>query len=255
MTLSARFFRWHRWLGWLVALQVLAWIAGGLAFTWLPFKPWVKGEEAVAKPQLEMPAQWAEHLARYVAASSAAGAQPPLAAVLAVHSVATASGAALRLRHATSETWLAASGGVLAAPDAQAIAAYARQLYRGEGALGEVIRLEQVPPRLLIVREAGARKNLWRTSFDDAIGTRLYFDGRSGELVAVRNDAWVLYDFFWRLHLMDYSEGEDFNHWLVRAASLLAFGFLLTGLVLSALALRRAWRQWRGRRRRQQTHA
>jgi hypothetical protein len=42
MTLASRFFRWHRWLGYLVALQVLAWVAGGVLFAWLPFQAWVK---------------------------------------------------------------------------------------------------------------------------------------------------------------------------------------------------------------------
>lgn len=32
MTWSARFFRWHRWLGYAVALQVLAWVLGGVVF-------------------------------------------------------------------------------------------------------------------------------------------------------------------------------------------------------------------------------
>jgi hypothetical protein len=236
MTLSARFFRWHRWLGWLVAVQVLAWIVGGVVFTWLPFKPWVKGEEAVTPPRQALPSHWAAQVARHMAGNSAL---PP---VIAVQSVATAGGPALRLRHADGDTWLSAHGGELPAPDATAIAGYARSLYRGQGTLAQVDQLAEVPARLLIVREAGASRNVWRASFDDALGTRLYFEGRSGQLLAVRNDAWALYDFLWRLHLMDYAHGEDFNHWLIKAASLLALGLVLTGLVLTALALRRNWR-------------
>ena len=106
-------------------------------------------------------------------------------------------------------------------------------------------RLQQVPARLGLVRELGARRDAWVARFDDALGTRLYFDGRSGELLAVRNEAWVWYDFFFRLHVMDYSEGEDFNNPLLRAAASAALLLVLTGLTLSALALRRAWRQRR----------
>src|SRR5262245_9090106 len=104
-TVSARFFRWHRWLGWLVAIQVLAWVAGGFVFTWLPFKSWVKAEDSVVRPQQPLPADWAVRLARHV--ENTAQSQP----VLAVSSVATATGPALRVRHAAGETWLAASGG------------------------------------------------------------------------------------------------------------------------------------------------
>ena len=77
------------------------------------------------------------------------------------------------------------------------------------------------------------------------MGTRLYFAGRSGELLAVRNDAWVVYDFFWRLHLMDYAGGEDFNNTLLRVSAVAVIGLVITGLVLSALALRRSWRRRR----------
>jgi hypothetical protein len=249
MTLSARFFRWHRWLGWLVALQVLAWVAGGLVFTWLPFKSWVKGEASVVKPQLPLPADWAEHVARHLARE---GPVPP---VLSVQSAATANGPALRLRHAKGDTWLSAAGGVLPVPDRPAIERLAQSLYRGEGRLADAQLLVDVPARLFIVRETGGRRNLWRASFDDALATRLYFDARSGELVAVRNDAWVLYDFFWRLHLMDYAEGEDFNHLLVQAAALTAFAMVITGLVLSVLALRRSWRTARRHRGGRDPHA
>lgn len=240
MRWPAKFFRWHRWLGWVIAIQVLAWVAGGVVFTWLPFASWVKAEAFVRKPQQTLPGDWAVALERHVSS------QPPGKPVLGLASAVTARGPAWRLRHADGDTWIAATGGLLPPPDAAAIGAFARRLYTGPGTLSEVRQLGEVPARALIVREAGGRRDLWRASFDDTLSTRLYFDGRSGELVAVRNDAWVLYDFFWRLHLMDYREGEDFNHPLVRGASLLALALVGTGIVLSVFALRRRRRQHRG---------
>lgn len=239
MTIGARFFRWHRWLAWLVALQVLAWVGGGLVFSWLPFKAWVKGEDFVRRPAQVLPAGWAGAVAQRLAQDGT----PPITAV---QSVVTAAGPALRLRHAEGEIWLQADGSPLPAPDAAAVERFARSLYTGPAQALSVQRLERVPPRAFIVREAPARGPLWRVSFDDTVGTRLYLDAAHGELVAVRNDAWVLYDFFWRLHLMDYGEGEDFNHPLIRAASLAAFALAFTGAVL---ALRAAWRAGRTARR------
>lgn len=236
MTIGARFFRWHRWLAWLVALQVLAWVGGGLVFSWLPFKAWVKGEDFVRRPAQVLPADWAAAVARQLEL-------PGTAPVTAVQSVVTAGGPALRLRHAKGETWLQADGQPVAPPDAAAVERFARSLYTGAPVALQVQRLDQVPARALIVREAPAGTPLWRASFDDAIGTRLYVGAAHGDLVAVRNDAWVLYDFFWRLHLMDYGEGEDFNHPLIRAASLAAIALVLTGAVLAVLALRRRWRR------------
>ena len=63
------------------------------------------------------------------------------------------------------------------------------------------------------------------------------------------NGAWVWYDFFWRLHIMDYAGGEDFNGTLLRLASLTALGLVLAGAVLAVLALRRRWRISRKARR------
>lgn len=235
-SLSARFFHWHRWLGWLVALQVLAWIAGGVVFTWLPFKPWVKAEDDIRRPVASLPDGWAAVVARHLE-------HHPLSPIQSVASIATPTGSALRVKHATSETWIALDGSRFQAPDAHHIARFARGLHKQDRSPVEVVHLESVPPRALIVQEAGARRNVWRASFDDRLHTRLYFDARSGELIAIRNDAWVLYDFFWRLHLMDYRGGEDFSHPLVKAASLAALALAVTGTTLAILALRRVLRR------------
>ena len=238
MRLAPLFFRWHRWLGYLVALQVLVWVAGGLVFAWLPFQGWVKGADLVSKPHQPLPPGWAGVVAM---------AQGTRGEVLSVQSVATAGGPALRLVRADGEQWLRAQGGELPPPEAADIERFARSLYKGGEVPLVAQRLAQAPRRLGLVRELAQRRDIWRASFDDALGTRLYFSGRGGELLAVRNEAWVWYDFFWRLHVMDYSEGEDFNNSLLRAASSAAIFLVLSGLVLLVLSLRRVWRR-RGHR-------
>lgn len=234
MRLSPLFFRWHRWLAYAVALQVLAWVLGGLLFAWLPFQGWVKGKDWVRAPHLALPADWAQGLA----AASLPGTAP-----LSVQSVATAQGAAWRVRRGGGDQWLLANGAPLPVPDAQAVQRFALSLYHGPGQLASVQRLAEVPRRLGLVRELGSHQQVWRASFDDALKTRLYMDATSGELLAVRTEAWVLYDFFWRLHVMDYSEGEDFNNPLLRGFSIGAVALVLTGSVLVTLALARAWRR------------
>ena len=236
MSLAARFFRWHRWIGYLVALQVLIWVLGGLTFAWLPFQPWVKGGDVLIKPQQPLPADWPSALAAL---------PPERGPLLALQSVATAAGPALKLRYGDGELWLSTAGGELPLAEAEAIRSFARTLYRGDATIEAVQRLPQAPRRLGLVRELGQRRDIWQARFADALQTRMYFDGRSGELLAVRNEAWVVYDFFWRLHVMDYEHGEDFNNLLLRGASIAAFGLVLTGLTLSMLALRRVWRRRR----------
>lgn len=233
MRWSSTLFRWHRWLGYGVALQVLAWMVGGLAFSWVPFQAWVKSGDAFRKPTQALPTRWTEAL----------GALPvDKGELLALQSVASASGPALKLRYAKGELLISAHGGDLPRPNRAQIDIYARSLYTGDGQLVSVTLLDAVPNRLGLVREMGEKHKLWQVQFDDKLKTRFYFDSRSGEFLAARNEAWVLYDFLWRLHVMDYQSGEDFNNILLRAASVLALLLTLTGLSLSASAIRRSLR-------------
>jgi uncharacterized iron-regulated membrane protein len=166
--------------------------------------------------------------------------------VMAVAAVATPQGAALRVSYHGDHapTIVPADGAPWLPPDEAAVRRFAASLYKGQAAVVAVERLPTVPPRLGIVAETGGRADLWRVRFDDALATRIYLNGRTGEFVTSRNEAWVWYDFFWRLHIMDYAQGEDFNGALLRVASVTAFGLVLAGAVLAALAVRRRWR-WR----------
>jgi hypothetical protein len=166
-------------------------------------------------------------------------------AVQSVQSVVTARGPAWKLRTAGGDRWLDADGRELTPPDAEAVGRFARALYRGPARQLDVQQLAEVPARLGLVRELAAVRPVWRAAFDDALQTRLYIDSRGGELLAVRNEAWVWYDFFWRLHVMDYGGGEDFNNALLRVAAVAAAAMVLAGALLSVLAARRALRRRR----------
>ena len=245
MTLSATTFRIHRWLGWLVGLQVLIWVSGGVVFSLVPFNAWVKGADTVKPPQVVMPAGWAERVVPGLQAAAKGG------EVAAVVAVATPRGAALRVsfRGGTAPVLVPGDGSEWVPPDEPSLRRFASSLYQGSGSPTSVDRLATVPARLGIVAETGGRKDLWRVRFTDALNTRIYFNGQTGEFVTSRNDAWVWYDFFWRLHIMDYAGGEDFNGSLLRVASVTAFGLVLAGALLAALAVRRRWRALHGRRR------
>ena len=238
MSLSASTFRIHRWLGWLVGLQVLVWVAGGVVFSLVPFTSWVKGGDTVKPPSVVLPSGWADRVTSGL--QSAAG----RADVIGIAAVATPQGPALRVSYRAGQdpTIVPADGSVWTPPDAAAVQRFAISLYQGRGAVRSVERLPTVPPRLGIVAETGGRGDVWRISFDDALATRIYLNGRTGEFVTSRNAAWVWYDFFWRLHIMDYAGGEDFNGTLLRIASVTAFGLVVAGAILAALAARRRWR-------------
>lgn len=238
MRLSAITFRIHRWLGWLIGVQVLVWVSGGVVFSLVPFQAWVKGGDRVRPPAIVLPAGWAEHAAPQLQVAAAR------ADVTAVAAVATPHGPALRLsyRSGIAPAVVPLDGSAWVAPDAAAVRRFGASLYQGPAGVLAVERLVSVPQRLGIVAETGGRGDLWRLRFDDALATRIYLDGRTGEFVTSRNEAWVWYDFFWRLHIMDYESGEDFNGILLRAASVAAWMLVIAGAVLAALAARRTWR-------------
>jgi uncharacterized iron-regulated membrane protein len=238
VTLSATTFKIHRWLGWLVGLQVLVWVLGGLVFSLVPFQTWVKGHDTVKPPVATLPAGWAAQTAPGLQAAAA------LDAVASVGTVVTPQGPALRVNYRARRdpVLVPADGSAWAAPDEAAVKRFASSLYTGPARVLAVERLATVPPRLGIVAETGGRGDLWRVRFDDTLGTRIYLNGRTGEFLTSRNEAWVWYDFFFRLHIMDYTGGDDFNNTLLRVASVSAFGLVLAGAVLAVLAVRRRWR-------------
>ena len=240
MSLSATTFRIHRWLGWLIGVQVLVWVTGGVVFSLLPFKPWVKGGDTVKPPAVALSAGWVERVAPGLQAASQLG------EVVSVAAVSTPQGPALRLnyRGGHKPVIVPADGTAWTPPDEAALRRFAASLYLGPAAVTGVERVASVPRQLGIVAETGGRGDLWRLRFDDTLTTRIYLDGQTGEFVTSRNEAWVWYDFFWRLHIMDYADGEDFNGTLLRVASVTAWGLVIAGAVLAVLAARRRWRVW-----------
>ncbi len=238
MTLSATTFRIHRWLGWFIGLQVLVWVAGGVFFSLVPFNSLVKGGDSVKPPTVVLPAGWAERVAPGLQMAAKLG------DVSAVTAVATPRGPGLRVsfRGKPEPVIVPADGSSWTAPDEAALRQFASSLYQGQASSTSIERLINVPTRLGIVAETGGRGDLWRVQFDDIMATRIYLNASTGEFVTSRNEAWIWYDFFWRLHIMDYSGGEDFNGILLRIASVSAFALVLAGAVLAVLALRRRWR-------------
>lgn len=238
MSLSATTFRLHRWLGWLVGVQVLIWVTGGVVFALVPFQSWVKGGDTVKPPTVVLPPDWAERVAPTLQAAARLG------QVSAIAAVATPQGAALRLTYIGGQepVIVPADGSTWIPPDEAALRRFTAGIYQGRAEVTSVERLVSVPRRLGIVAETGGRGDLWRLQFDDALATRVYLSGRTGEFVTSRNEAWVWYDFFWRLHIMDYADGEDFNGTLLRMASVTAWGLVVAGGVLAVLAARRRWR-------------
>ena len=82
----------------------------------------------------------------------------------------------------------------------------------------------------------------WGVAFADADHTRVFVT-ETGRIAAVRTGTWRLYDFFWGLHIMDWSNHENFNTWWLLAFALSGLTLGLAGTVLLLM-------RWPIRRRR-----
>lgn len=240
----AKMTRWtrrvHRLTAYLVGLQVLLWIAGGLTFAWVPFDSVVKGGAVLAtKPKTVLPADWRDHLDQ---------AEARIGPVRGLVSHDSAQGPLLKLVAGAGEHWLRLNDGALdSRPTATQVRAFAETLYAGDSEAGAARYLEDTETRVLgLVDEMYGRTGVWQVPFDDGYGTRLYFDGATGRYLTVRNNFWVLYDAMWRLHIMDYDSGDDFNNPLLTVFATLAGVFVLSGLFLVFFALRRLVRDRAG---------
>ena len=88
-------------------------------------------------------------------------------------------------------------------------------------------------------QETGREGPLWRVDFDDAERTAFYLSPDTGEVVTRRSDVWRFYDFFWRLHILDFKTGDNFNHPLLIALAVLTLPVVLTGFILLWIRLGR----------------
>jgi uncharacterized iron-regulated membrane protein len=216
----------HKWLALLVGIQIFAWVLGGAIFAVIPFDGWVKSGDVVRKapkPTAETPLfPLAEVATRYAPLRS-------------IELIGQGQYFYYRLTDSSGNKSLvnARDGSVLPKPNEETIRQLARDMYLGDAPLQSVRRVDQPEPRkMLLVDELGGKIDVWQANFADSLNTRLYFSAQSGEFIRARSDAWVLYDFFWRLHIMDYGDGENFNNKFLRVLSPLALVLVLSGVTL-----------------------
>ena len=70
---------------------------------------------------------------------------------------------------------------------------------------------------------------LWDSRSPDQVA---YMDALSGDVVAVRHDAWRWWDFLWSLHIMSYDDRDTIGTWLLKLFSILALATAALGLWL-----------------------
>ncbi|WP_395375093.1 hypothetical protein [Marinicella sp. W31] len=99
--------------------------------------------------------------------------------------------------------------------------------YAGPGSIAEVVLLEQP-----ITEIRGRDLPIWQVKMQDFEGVRLYVSATTGQIQTVRTRWWRIFDFFWMLHIMDYSDREDTSHPLLMLAASSGLMIAMTGLWL-----------------------
>ncbi|MBT8058820.1 MAG: PepSY domain-containing protein [Gammaproteobacteria bacterium] len=229
----------HRWLGLLVGVQIIAWMASGLYFSLFPIEE-IRGENLTrpAEPpaadqllSLGPPSVLKETLDRHLS---------PGWALQAATVVRCGDAVCWRISGSEGEnpfTRLVSADGsrVLAQLDAGEARRRAADWLREPGEIDAVSWLEgpSAPGEI-----RGRPLPVWRIDFRVPKSLSLYLDPWTGEVLARRTDRWRLFDFFWMLHIMDFEDREDFNHPLLQVAAGLGLVVALSGIVFWAMTTR-----------------
>ena len=210
--------KWHIWLGWLIGVPILIWLASGLFMVARPIEE-VRGNHL----RKEMPER-----------TIPAGTQlipmiGPEANVVEVTQRMDGDEAIAIFRFADgtrsrySLTRSASLGEVLTSVDAERIVA--ERIVGGD----RVVRTDAFPadePPSDFRRPIA----VWRIALED--GTHVYVSRDTGEIEAVRTRWWRAFDFMWGLHIMDLQTREDTSHpTLILFAAISLIGALM-GFVL-----------------------
>ena len=227
----------HKWIALVVGLQVLFWVGGGLVMVSIPIET-VRSEHRVAE-QAPVPLALAalpalDEIARQ------AGVVPTQADL---HT--TPRGPAWTLKPASGEPVIvsALTGQPFGPLSAVQASALAKRAYQGEAVVTGAVLLPTAP------QETGRTGPLWRVDFADREKTSFYLSPATGEVVTRRSGVWRIFDFFWRLHVMDWNDGEDFNHPLIIITTALTLSIVISGFILLWIRIARDVKSARAARR------
>lgn len=208
----------HKYLGYLLFLQIFAWLLGGLVMSAIPLAK-IHGKH-LAHRSLDNPFPAAAYQAdlNQLVQSTVQVRQIQFGHFLDIPII--------KLNQDEKLIFNGITGAPFTTPNQQKIIQQANQHLLIAADVSEIERLAKAP------REAGYKEDVWRVEYNDILSTTLYLSATSGEVVTVRSTLWRIFDFFWMLHIMDYDEREDFNNPLLISFAATSVLFCLTGILL-----------------------
>jgi len=208
----------HRWLGLFLGAQFVLWMMSGVVMSWFDIDL-VRGENAA---YIDFPV---ELEARSYASPGGVIAQ--MEGVTEVSLKTFLGKPAYEVKGANGVALFSARTGVKISPlSEEQIRIIAMTDFIGDAEIDTLEKLSTAP------KDYRGQAPVWRAQLNDRLHTRLYISPDTGEVLARRNDVWRIYDFFWMLHIMDYSERTNFNNPLIRTMSATGVIFALSGVFL-----------------------
>jgi len=210
----------HKWVGLLIGIQVMLWLISGLVISLLdPAKvsgaKWKHPATKTAALEFEQ-LQELETLAVELT-TGALGIDLKVIRDQPVFQITKKDGVSL----------VDARTGLAIRTTEQEAGKLAQQDFAGDG---DIVSIESgMAPDLETRKHSGP---YWRVNFSDAASTSYYLSESTGKILERRNSYWRNRDFFWMLHIMDYSGREDFNNALIILVALTAIWLGLSGFLL-----------------------
>jgi hypothetical protein len=207
--------KWHIWLGWLVGVPIVMWLATGLLMVARPIEA-VRGDHL----RRDVPEQ-----ALVIEGSALAALDAGLKDMHAVMQDGRAVAILTTLKGEVRRVDLATGAALPPLDAAAARALVARRIIGGETV--ERVTLFPADRTPFDFRQPLA---VWQVQLAD--GTNIYVGRDTGEIEAVRTRWWRAFDFAWGLHIMDLSEREDTSHPILIIFAAIALAGAVIGCVL-----------------------
>ena len=215
----------HKWMGLILAIQLLLWFISGFLMSWMPIEE-IHGDHLLN----EVPVRTIDTKHLDLSNLTDKVTEP--------------------IRSARIKPWLnqqvvelktSTKTQIFTLPDLELLSPLNEQQVRSvidfhiipDYEISEVNLLNEIP-----AEARGRKAPLWQVQLAGPENPRVYVSSQTGEIVAKRTDRWRLFDFLWMLHIMDYDEREDFNHPLLYITAFSALIFTLTGVVLLYFTLK-----------------
>ena len=207
----------HRILTWIVGIQIALWMLSGLAMSLFDIET-VRGSHVLKEKQ--QASVHADALQQILAGIDSEQ------SIHSVNAVLIGEESYYQIHHLDASVQLyRASGEPVQQVTEEMVRAEVMARYTGTGSIAEVKMLQQP-----ITEIRGRKLPIWQVLMKDLEGVRLYVSATTGQIVTVRTRWWRIFDFFWMLHIMDYSDREDTSHPLLMLAASSGLMVAMTGL-------------------------